>query len=242
MTAKSLPQTEHYLEMENHMIICKAQDLNKTYYDDSREINSIINCNIEIKEGECVVICGDKDAGKSTLLHILGGFERPTSGSVYIDQKDITAYSDDELAIMRRREIGFLLQNDSLIPELNVHENIIMPAILAHTKYNDAYYHSLINSLRIKDILYLYPKQLHADQLQCVMYARSLINNPKIILMDETSGNTDLNRKIMDFLFNVVYLYHKTLIMVNSDGLDQMSVNHIIRLKNGEVIENRLIS
>lgn len=224
------------------MIRCKTHDLYKTYYNDSQEINSIINCNIEIKEGEYVIICGSKASGKTTLLHMLAGFERPTSGMIYINNKDITVYNDDELAIMRRKEIGFLNHNDRLIPELNVHENIIMPAILAHTKYEEEYYYNLINSLKLKELLFLYPKQLHKDQLQCVKYARSLINNPNIILMDEPSGDANLSKKFMDFLINMVYQYKKTLIMVKSDMCDSMYVNHIIRLEQGDITENRLIS
>ncbi len=223
------------------MAVCEIRDLNKTYTGEHNYIQAIVNCNMEINKGEFTVINGDRASGKSTLLRILGGLERPTNGEVYINKHNITALSDDELAIMRRNEIGFLFQNNSLISELTVHENIIMPSVLAHKKYIKEYYEEIIGRLGINDILSLYPRQLSFSQLECVTYARALINNPDIILVDEPSDNYKLDKVILDLLLNMVYLYHKTLVMVTNDPEVSIFADHIVRLQEGMIVENRKI-
>ncbi|MDD3174189.1 MAG: ATP-binding cassette domain-containing protein [Herbinix sp.] len=226
------------------MAICKVKDLNKTYKKQHNVINAIVKCNIEISAGECVAISGIKASGKTTLLRLLGGLERPTSGEVYINHHNITTFSDDELAIMRRDEIGYVFQNDSLIPELTVQENIILPTRLTRKKQDMAYYHDVIERLHINEVLPHYPNQLTINQMQSVIYARALVNNPKIIIVDEPSGfiNQHIDKEILDFLLNTIYQYNKTLIMVTNDSEVSIFVDHIIRLKDGEIVEDRRIS
>lgn len=224
------------------MVTCKTIGLSKSFFSDKEEINAIINCNLELKAGECIAVCGSRASGKSTLLRMLSGFERPSGGTVLINQKDITAYSDDELAMLRRNEIGYVLQNDSLIAELNVHENIVMPAIIAHKRYNKDYYEDLISHFQLKELLAFKPKQLNDSQCQAVIYARALINNPNIILIDENNNGPRLDKKILDYLLNLVYMKGKTLIMVCNDNEFDIFTDHIIRLDRGEVVENRRIS
>lgn len=225
------------------MPICKTISLNKIYQGEQNSVNAIMNCNIEINAGECVAISGSKAAGKTTLLRILGGLERPTSGEVHVSHYRISSFNDDQLAILRREEIGYLFQNDSLIPELKVHENIIMPAILAHKKYDRGYYNELVDRLHIQEFLNFYPKQLTANQMQSVIYARALINNPNIILVDESDEYPyqGMDQEFMEFLMNMVHMYHKTLIMVTNNSDNHIHFNQIIKLKNGEVIENHRI-
>lgn len=223
------------------MAICKITGLNKTYQNEHSIVNAIVNCNCEIAAGECVAICGTKASGKTTLLRIIGGLERPSSGDVFINYDNIVSYSDDKLAVMRRKEIGYLFHNDTLISELTVHENIIIPALLAGKKYEDTYCRNIIRRLQMKDILSLYPRQLSLNQLQQVICARALINDPDIILVDEPEGYS-MDRNIIDFLLDMVYQYHKTLIMVTNDSETCFFADHIIRLHNGEIIEDRRIS
>ncbi len=226
------------------MKVCRTVGMNKFYYHNNRKINAIIDCNIEIKAGECIAICGSKDSGKSTLLRILGGLERPTTGSVFIGDQDITNYTDDELAILRRKEIGYLFQKDSLIPELNVHENITMPAILAHNKYDEKYYEALTNQLNLQELLTNKPKQLTQYQLQAVSYARVLMNDPNIILVDNPENDLSqlMDKSILDYLLSQVYTKGKTLIMVTEEYHYDIYVDHIIRLEHGAVVENKRIS
>lgn len=223
------------------MNICRTVGVSKSYFNNNIEIHAIIDCNLEIRAGECIAVSGVKNSGKSTLLRILGGMERPTEGSIFIGDKNISTYTDDELAIMRRKEIGYLFQYDSLIPELNIHENIIMPAILAHNKYNEDYYQDLVEHFYLKELLTYKPKQLSQHQLQSVIYARALMNNPDIILVDEpeNSSGQKLDKSIQDFLQNQVYRYGKTLIMATEDTNFNIEIDHIIRLEHGVVVESR---
>jgi putative ABC transport system ATP-binding protein len=193
--------------------------------------------------GECVTIDGIKGSGKSTLLHLLGGFERPSSGSIYINQNDITSLSEDELAIIRRKEIGFLFQNDSLIPELTVYENIILPTIISRIKYDNNYYEDLMNQLHLSGILKRYPKELTPSQLLSVAYARALIHQPNIILVDEPTNHAyqHRGRDVFEHLLKLVHSYHKTLIMVTQDTLVHHYSDHLIRLNKGVIIEDKMI-
>lgn len=226
------------------MVICQTVGLRKTYNQNNCLITALKDCNLEIKAGECIAVCGSRASGKTTLLRILSGFERPTEGSVYINHKNITGYSDDELAIMRRNEIGYLVQNANLIPELTIHENIIIPSILAHNKYDENYYQELIGHLKLKELLSCKPRQLSDHQRYLVNYARALINNPSIILFDEPEDQmfVPIDKCFLDYLLNLVYMKGKTLIMVLDDSDINIFMDHIIRFDQGEIVENRRIS
>lgn len=221
----------------------KSEGLYKSYQLDSTNIDAVIDCNIQIEEGECVVITGPKASGKSTLLRLLGGVERPSKGSIYLNNENITSYNEDELALLRRKEIGYLFHNESLIPELTVHENIIMPTILSHQRYDKDYYEDLTDRLQISKILTRYPKQLSRNQLECVAYARTLITQPNIILVDEPTNQLyqQTGKEVINFLLNMVHLYRKTLIMVKRDHEVNEFADHIIKLNRGMVIEDRII-
>lgn len=224
------------------MVTIQCSELYKSYQLEDKSIDAVVDCNIQIEEGECVVITGSKDSGKSTLLRLLGGFERPSKGIIYLKKGNMVSLKDDELAILRRKEIGYLFHNDSIIPELTVHENIIMPSILARIKYNEDFYEDLTDRLHISGILTRYPKQLSRNQLQCVAYARALINQPNIILADEPTHQLyqQTGNEILNFLMNMVRLYHKTLIMVSQDPEVIDYADHIIKLNRGRIIEDRL--
>lgn len=226
------------------MTIIKSVNLGKTFYNDTNSISAIKDCNIEIKKGEFVVISGSKASGKTTLLRLLGGYERPSEGAVYISDNNITLYDDDELAILRKKEVGYLFQNDSLIPELTVHENIIMPMVLGRKRCDEDYYKDLSDRLHISGILSRYPKQLTANQLQCVAYARALIHKPNIILMDEPLNYLyhHMDMEVFDYLLDAVYQYHKTLIIVTNNSDISFYADHVIKLRKGSVIEDKYTS
>ncbi|HWT74601.1 MAG TPA: ABC transporter ATP-binding protein [Mobilitalea sp.] len=224
------------------MTMIKSINLRKTYQNTDEFIYALFDCNLEISDGEFVIISGAKKSGKTTLLHLLGGFEKPSGGLIYINNQNISKYDEDELAILRRNEIGFMLHNDSLIPELTVHENIIMPLILAQKKYDENYYVELADQLHISGILNQYPKILTTNQLRSVAYARALINNPNIILMDDPLNDLyhDSDSESLDNLLHIISKYHKTLIMATNNPEFGSYANHIIRLRDGVVVEDRL--
>jgi putative ABC transport system ATP-binding protein len=225
------------------MAIIKCISLHKEYANGADTSKALTDCNIEIKEGTFVTITGVKASGKSSLLRILGGYERPSFGVVYINNHNIYSYSDDELALFRRKEVGYLFQNDSLIPDLTVHENIILLNTLVRTKYEKDYYEDLVDRLQISNVLSRFPKQLSTNQLLSVTYARALINKPKIILMEEQNNYhcEQMDRAVLDYLLYTVYQYHKTLIMVTNNPEICAFADHFIKLNNGFIVEDRVI-
>lgn len=226
------------------MVVIKSQGLNKTYLSKGSRMNAVIDCSIEINAGECVAICGTKHSGKTTLLRLLGGLERPTSGDIFILDNNISLYGDDELAVFRRKAIGYLFRKDTLIPELNVYENIIIPSLLGHMRTSRGYQQDIIERLQLKELLSRYPKQLSLSENQRVLCARAVINDPDIILSDGAvdyyEGTAD--KDVLDFLLNMVYKQHKTLIIAADAPNISIFIDHIIKLKDGKVIEDLRVS
>ncbi len=222
------------------MILIKCENLKKSFYYNESPFHAIENCNMEIQEGEFAAICGNKGSGKSTLLRLLGGYDRATSGSVYINGENITGYDDDRLSIMRRQNIGYLTKNDSLIPELTVHENIILPLLLAKTACIQTHYKMLTDMLQITDILNRYPRQLLRNQIQSVVYVRTLIRQPNIILMDDPNIDMcrHLDRDLIEYLADLTRKQGRTLIIATNDPEITSLADHVIKLKRGTVIED----
>lgn len=225
------------------MTTIKSSNMRKSYQSEGIFVYALFDCNIVIKEGEFVVIHGGKASGKSTLLHLLGGYERPSGGEIYYNNDNLTLCDEDELTILRRKEVGFLFHNDTLIPELNVHENIIMPSILTGNKVDEDYYKELIKSLRLTEVLNRKPKQLTNSQKRCVTIARALIHKPNIILMDEPLDELypQIDKIALDYLLNAVYQCNRILIMVTNNQDIKAYANHMIKLRNGVVVEDKLI-
>ena len=172
-------------------LLC-AKDLCKTYVIDKRQNNVLKNVNLEVKEGEMVAIMGQSGSGKSTLLHMLGGLDRPTSGTVMVDGQDIFSLKEEALTIFRRRKIGFVFQSYNLVPVLNVYENIILPIELDGGKVNKNFEQQIEQTLGQSDRLDALPNQLSGGQQQSEAIARALAAAPAIILADEPTGGVQL--------------------------------------------------
>lgn len=225
------------------MIAIKSINLHKTFQQEPYSIYALFDCNVEINEGEFVVINGAKASGKTTLLHLLGGYEKPSGGAIYINNNNISLYNEDELAFLRRKEVGYLFQNNSLIPELSVHINIIMPMIISGQKYDKGYYKDLIETLNIAGVVNSYPKQLTLNQQRYVTLARALITKPNILLIDEPIDDyyPPMDMEVLDYLLNIVNKYNKTLIMVTNNPEHSIYANHIIKLRSGVIVEDKRI-
>ena len=221
------------------MNILKTSNLKKYYGNGENLVKAIDNANIDIKEGEFVAIVGKSGSGKSTLLHIMGGLDNPTEGKVYINDKDIFSLKEEELAIFRRRKIGFVFQSFNLIPVLSVEENIKMPALLDHQKVDKEYFKDLVKTLGISDRLNHLPSELSGGQQQRVAIARALINKPAIILADEPTGNLDseTSKEIMEMLKLSVRKYNQTAIVITHDLSIAENADRVIKIKDGKVIE-----
>lgn len=200
------------------MAVIKTEKLIKTFKQGAAQIYGTKNISIAINKGEFVAITGKSGSGKTTLLNLLGGIDRPDSGSVYIDGTEIYSVDNDELAKIRRQRIGFVFQNFNLIPILTAKENIIMPLLLDSKKLDEEYFKKITNILGIEDRLNHLPSELSGGQKQRVAIARALINKPDVILADEPTGNLD--KKSTEELIKLFVKLNEignTIVMVTHD-------------------------
>lgn len=166
------------------MKVLQTKNLKKYYGEGDTLVKALDGVNIQVEQGEFVSIVGTSGSGKSTLLHMLGGLDRPTSGSVVVDGKDISKLTDEQLTIFRRRKIGFVFQSYNLVPVLNVYENIVLPVELDGNKIDKNYVEDIIEVLGLESKKYNLPSQLSGGQQQRVAIARALAAKPAIILAD----------------------------------------------------------
>lgn len=221
------------------MEIIRTENLNKVYGKKNTKVHAIKDVNISIKEGEFVAIVGSSGGGKSTLLHLLGGLDNPTLGKVYINGSDIYALKNDERAIFRRRNIGFIFQFFNLIPVLTAKENIELPALMDGEKVDDNLIQELIKSLGIENRLNHFPNQLSGGEQQRVSIGRALSYKPSIILADEPTGNLDKknSQEILNLLKLFSNKYGITVVMITHDLTIASTADRIIRIEDGMILE-----
>ena len=221
------------------MNILKTSNLKKYYGNGENLVKAIDDANIDIKEGEFVAIVGKSGSGKSTLLHIMGGLDNPTEGKVYINDKDIFSLKEEELAIFRRRNIGFIFQNFNLIPSLNVWENITLPVGLDGKEINKPFVTDIINSLGLESKVDALPNTLSGGQQQRVAIARALVARPAIILADEPTGNLDskTSDEVMSLLKTMIKKYNQTLVMITHDETIAQMADRVIYIEDGKVVK-----
>ena len=221
------------------MNILKTSNLKKYYGNGENLVKAIDNDNIDIKEGEFVAIVGKSGSGKSTLLHMMGGLDNPTEGKVYINDKDIFSLKEEELAIFRRKNIGFIFQNFNLIPSLNVWENITLPVGLDGNEINKPVVTDIINSLGLESKVDALPNTLSGGQQQRVAIARALVARPAIILADEPTGNLDskTSDEVMSLLKTMIKKYNQTLVMITHDETIAQMADRVIYIEDGKVVK-----
>ena len=221
------------------MEVIKTENLSKIYGKNDNKVVALDNVNISVKKGEFVAIIGASGSGKSTLLHQIGGVDRPSGGKVFIDNEDIYRLTESNLAVFRRRNIGFVFQSFNLIPVLSVEENITMPLLLDHQKVDIEYFNDLIKTLGLEKRLNHLPSELSGGQQQRVAIARALINKPAIILADEPTGNLDSenSKEIMEMLKLSIRKYNQTAIVITHDLSIAENADRIIKIKDGKVVK-----
>ena len=173
------------------MSILETRNLRKIYGSGDTEVRALDGVNLSVNSGEFVAIVGTSGSGKSTLLHMLGGLDRPTSGSVIVDGKDIFSLKDEALTIFRRRKIGFVFQSYNLVPVLNARENIVLPIQLDGRQVDEDFLDKIANTLGLEKKLGSLPSQLSGGQQQRVAIARALVKMPSVLLLDELTANLD---------------------------------------------------
>lgn len=218
--------------------ILETLDLVKYYGDGGNLVRAIDHTSIEVHHGEFVAIVGRSGSGKSTLLHMLGGLDRPDSGKVMIGGKDIFLLKDEQLAVFRRRKVGFIFQDFNLIPALNVWENIVLPIGLDGKKVNKDYVMDIVRSIGMEEKLHALPNTLSGGQKQRVAIARALASRPAIILADEPTGNLDskTEMEVISTLKNCVIKYGQTLVMITHDETIAQMADRILIIEDGKVV------
>lgn len=225
------------------MEILKVSNLSKVYGKGDTQIKAIDNVSFSVEKGEFVAIVGASGSGKSTLLHILGGVDTPTSGQVLIDDTDVFALDQTQLAIFRRRQIGLIYQFYNLIPILNMEENITLPLLLDGRKLDETRLNEIVSTLGLTDRIKHLPNQLSGGQQQRVSIGRALINNPALVLADEPTGNLDSSnaKEILALLKLSNQRYQQTLILVTHDRDIALQADRIITFGDGRILRDETV-
>ncbi len=220
------------------MEILKVQNLTKIYGNDTTKVTALDNVSFSVEKGEFVAIVGASGSGKSTLLHIIGGVDRPTSGKVFVDGKDIFEFSDDKLAIFRRRQVGLIYQFYNLIPILNVEENILLPLSLDNREVNKERVDDLLKLLGLQDRRAHLPNELSGGQQQRTSIGRALITNPTLILADEPTGNLDSRSsdEIVALLKKSNKELKQTIIMITHNMEIAKIADRVIKIEDGRIV------
>lgn len=220
------------------MSILETKDLRKIYGSGDTEVKALDGVNLSVENGEFVAIVGTSGSGKSTLLHMLGGLDRPTSGSVTVDGKNIFALKDEALTIFRRRKIGFVFQSYNLVPVLNVYENIVLPVQLDGRRVDEDFIGKIVKTLGLDGRLEALPSQLSGGQQQRVAIARALAAAPAIILADEPTGNLDskTSQDVLGLLKVTSQKFSQTIVMITHNEEIAQMADRTIRIEDGKVI------
>lgn len=219
------------------MKILEVTNLCKTYGKGDTMVKALDNVSFSVEKGEFLAIIGPSGSGKSTFLHILGGVDVPTSGSVVINQTDISNLDETALAIFRRRQIGLIYQFYNLIPILTVQENLTLPLLLDGRKPDKKQIDTLVKRLGLENRLDHLPNQLSGGQQQRVSIGRALVNNPALMLADEPTGNLDSenSKEIISLLRQFNKEFNQTVIIITHDEKIANSADRVITIEDGKI-------
>ena len=220
------------------MTILATKGLRKYYGQGDTEVRALDGVDLAVENGEFVAIVGTSGSGKSTLLHMLGGLDRPTSGSVTVDGQDIFSLKDEALTIFRRRKIGFVFQSYNLVPVLSVYENIVLPIQLDGGKVDEIYVSQIIETLGLQKKLRSLPSQLSGGQQQRVAIARALATKPAILLADEPTGNLDskTSQDVLGLMKVTGQKFAQTMVMITHNEEIAQMADRIVRIEDGRIV------
>lgn len=223
--------------MKEIMIETKA--LKKYYQMANNVVKALDGVDLQIGKREFVAIIGKSGSGKSTLLHMLGGLDIPSSGKVIIDGEDLSKLNHEQLAIFRRRKVGFVFQQYNLIPDLNVYENVVFPLQLDGRHIDEEFIETILTTLKIAGKKEALPSMLSGGQQQRVAIARALATKPAIILADELTGNLDTttSHEVMLLLKILAKQYQQTIVIITHDYDIAQLANRIIQIEDGKIVQ-----
>ncbi|WP_418829298.1 ABC transporter ATP-binding protein [Paratractidigestivibacter sp.] len=219
------------------MEILRLDHLTKVYGSGDTAVRALDDVSLTVEAGEFVAIVGSSGSGKSTMLHMIGGVDRPTSGSVYLNGQDVFARSDEQLAVFRRREVGLVYQFYNLVPVLDVVENMTLPVLLDGRPVNQKRLENMLHVLGLEGREHHLPNQLSGGQQQRVAVGRALMNSPAIVLADEPTGNLDTKNsaEIMALLRKSNAQLGQTLIVITHDEDIALSADRVVTIEDGRV-------
>lgn len=225
--------------------LIKLENVFKTYQLGKVELTVLKGISLEIFPGSFVVILGPSGSGKSTLLNIIGLLDIPSQGKVFLEGKDTSKFSEDELSQLRGKKIGFIFQQFNLLPNLNALENVMVPMIFQKAPENKRKERAeeLLESFGLKERILHRPFELSGGEQQRIAIARALSNNPEIIVADEPTGNLDstTGKKIMEILIELHQKEKKTIVVVTHDSHIASYSQQIINIKDGQIISDHLV-
>ena len=220
------------------MTILETKDLRKFYGSGDTQVKALDGVDLSVENGEFVAIVGTSGSGKSTLLHMLGGLDRPTSGSVTVEGQDIFSLKDEALTIFRRRKIGFVFQAYNLVPVLSVYENIVLPIQLDGGTVDQGYVDQIVQALGLENKLNSLPSQLSGGQQQRVAIARALATKPAIVLADEPTGNLDTrtSQDVLSLMKVTGQKFAQTMVMITHNEEIAQLADRIVRIEDGRIV------
>ena len=221
--------------------LIRITDLYKSYYDGLTELPVLKGVDLEVKRAEIIAIVGASGVGKSTLLHLLGGLDRPTEGTIFYEGEDIFALNDQELDQFRNEEIGFVFQFHHLLPEFTALENVAMPGLIAQQESDAAQNRAkeLLEYVGLGERLEHRPSELSGGERQRVAIARALVNQPKVVLADEPTGNLDqkTSEAVHDLLWTLNDQFNQTFIIVTHNQTLAQRADRLVQLVDGQVFD-----
>lgn len=219
-------------------VLISAKEIYKTYKVSAGNVSALNGITLNFEKNGFYAIVGRSGSGKSTLLHILGGLDKPDSGSVLIEGEDICKLSDEKRSVFRRRQMGFVFQQYNLLDEYNVRNNICMPLKLDKRKPDEEFYNEIISTLGLKEKTRKYPSELSGGEQQRVAIARSVIAKPRLIIADEPTGNLDkkTGEETIVLLLECARKFGQTLIVATHDLELAKKADMIVKIEDGCVI------
>ena len=225
------------------MNILSIEHLTRVYGTGDTAVTALNDVSFTVEAGEFIAIIGSSGSGKSTLMHLMGGVDRPTSGTVKLQGQDIFARNDEQLAVFRRREVGLIYQFYNLIPVLNVVENMTLPVLMDGRSVNEQRLSALVRALGLTGREHCLPNQLSGGQQQRVSIGRALMNAPAVVLADEPTGNLDSknSQEIVELLKMSNKKYGQTLVIITHDENIALQAHRVIAIEDGRITRDERI-
>ena len=220
--------------------LVQADDLSRRYGEGEAAVDALTDVSVAFPKSRYAAIMGPSGSGKSTLMHLLAGLDRPTSGTVRLDDVELTALGDRQLTELRRDRIGFIFQTFNLLPVLNAEENILLPLSIAGRKVDRAWFDTLVQTVGITDRLSHRPAELSGGQQQRVAVARALVSRPAVVFADEPSGNLDSKSSdgVLGLLRQAVDEFEQTVVMVTHDAHAASFADSLLVLADGRIVHD----